>query len=891
MTSAARSAAIAAALLVAAATLTGTSPAAGQTSPTPQTSPAQEQQQRLAESLRARSEGEVTISRDATTGAVTFIGTQAGTPLTSPTEAAGSPEAAAGRFVAEYGALFGATRVSDLQRERVNPRVDGGATIRYQQVSGGVPVLAGELAVQVNQQGDVLSALGELQPGLSVSTTANVAAADATATAVEATATAHGADAGALTASAAERWIYAPDLLGGPELPIDRLVWRFEVTGEGIDGPVREFVLIDAATGGVALQFSMVATAVKRRVCNFDNVPNADPFCTSPYTRTEGQDPTGITDVDRAYDYSGDTYDFYFDRFGRDSIDGAGMKVVSTVRYCPAGGCPFPPQGQWLGTQVIFGDGFAAADDVVGHEITHGITEHTSRLLYYYQSGAISESMSDVFGEFIDLTNGAGDDSAGQRWNLGEEGPNGTNRDMDNPENGGDPDRMTSSRYSPGPFDSGGVHTNSGVGNKAAYLITDGGTFNGRTVPGVGITKAARIYYEAQTTLLLSGSDYADLANALVQACTNVIGTDGITGADCNGVLLAVLAVEMNVTPPRAPTTSAPTGCGEGLVLSTLFSDDLEDPGSGRWTVGGRPETLRWSYPQNPNPNFPYDATYTTSGTTNFFAADTAAAVNTTIARSGDVVLPGGAALLFNHAYDTERNWDGGRVEYSTNRGNTWLDAGPLFSAGGYTGTVNGIGATPAFSGRSYGYGSSRLDLSSLAGQPFRFRFRFSTNATVGRTGWFIDDPRIISCREPEARPDAHLRLGTGEWFGDNVVNATGRNQTLSAIVGGGGTATFSVRIQNDGNITEPITLRGSATSDRFKVTYLAGSTDITAAVVNGTYRTAPIAPGAKTKINVEIKAKPVATLNSTVDVVVTATSTTFTTSKDAVKASVTRNR
>ena len=72
---------------------------------------------------------------------------------------------------------------------------------------------------------------------------------------------------------------------------------------------------------------------------------------------------------------------------------------------------------------MAYGDGFASADDVVGHELTHGVTEFSSHLFYYFQSGAINESLSDVFGEFVDQTNGAGNDTAGVKWQLGEDLP------------------------------------------------------------------------------------------------------------------------------------------------------------------------------------------------------------------------------------------------------------------------------------------------------------------------------------------------------------------------------------------------------------------------------------------------------------------------------------
>ena len=106
---------------------------------------------------------------------------------------------------------------------------------------------------------------------------------------------------------------------------------------------------------------------------------------------------------------------------------------------------------------------------------------------------------------------------------------------------------MTSASYFGGEDDNGGVHTNSGVNNKAAFLMTDGGTFSGQTVTGIGIDKAARVYYEAQTRYLTSGSDYADLASALPQACAdNVGGSEGITEADCTQVSRAVAAVAMS---------------------------------------------------------------------------------------------------------------------------------------------------------------------------------------------------------------------------------------------------------------------------------------------------------------------------------------------------------
>ena len=124
---------------------------------------------------------------------------------------------------------------------------------------------------------------------------------------------------------------------------------------------------------------------------------------------------------------------------------------------------------------MTYGDGFAHADDVVAHELTHGVTENESNLLYWYESGAINESMSDVFGQFVDLgDNDAQDTTAGSRWLLGEDLPTGAVRDMADPQAFDQPAKTSDPQWNSDWFDAGGVHTNSGVGNKAAQLITDG---------------------------------------------------------------------------------------------------------------------------------------------------------------------------------------------------------------------------------------------------------------------------------------------------------------------------------------------------------------------------------------------------------------------------------
>lgn len=515
------------------------------------------------------------------TDKIRFLGNSAGAPIQQPAslKAAASPEAAARGYLSVCGLFFGLSdQKSELQLSRQTQSEDGRSIVRFRQTYQGIPIFGAEMVIQLNSANNVLMVNGNMLPDIQVDPTPSVDAAAAQQTALALVAGKNALDSTALTASAAELWVYNPRLLqiedGGTVL-----VWQTEVTPVEMM-PIRDLVLVDAHSGMVVLDLSLIDTAMNRKTYTLNNTENVPGtlVCdeTNPYCYG------GDTSAVNAHVYAGDTYYFYMAYHGRDSIDNAGMDLISSVHFA-SGYC----NAFWTGWQMVYGDGcWLVVDDVVAHEMTHGVTAYESALIYQNESGAINESLSDVWGEFVDLNNGKGTDTPEVRWYIGEEAGGGPFRYMQDPTLYSDPDRMGSPYYYHGEDDSGGVHTNSGVNNKAAFLITDGGTFNGYTVNGIGMTKTSRIYYEAQTNVLIASSDYADLYYALHQACVNLIGTNGIQATDCQEVRNATLATQMNanIPPNLAPSNddfatpvwigSLPYTLAQDTIGATTATDD-----------------------------------------------------------------------------------------------------------------------------------------------------------------------------------------------------------------------------------------------------------------------------------------------------------------------------
>ncbi len=291
------------------------------------------------------------VAHHSRTGLVRFIGTAPGRPITRPSgvKASASAPVVARAFLERYGFAFGISdQAAQLRTIAVGSAPGDRFAVRFQQLHDGVPVLGGELVVNLDAHGNLLSAGGETLPEGLPAVVPRVPAGVARDAALAAVAKKYGVARARLSASRPRLWIYDSRIMGGPGLGIPTLVWRTTVARGGWE-PIDELVLVDARLGSVVVQFSQIEDAKNRVICDANGTAAQVP-CVSP-VRSEGGPASAIADVNSAYEFAGDTYDFYFSNFGRDSLDGAGMTLASTVRFCPSPAeCPYQ-NAFWTGNR------------------------------------------------------------------------------------------------------------------------------------------------------------------------------------------------------------------------------------------------------------------------------------------------------------------------------------------------------------------------------------------------------------------------------------------------------------------------------------------------------------------------------------------------------------
>jgi len=292
--------------------------------------------------------------------------------------------------------------------------------------------------------------------------------------------------------------------------------------------------------------------------------------------RGEGAKPTKDAAVDEAYDGSGATYDFYKSIYKRNSIDGRGLRIDSSVHY----GVNFS-NAQWNGRQMLYGDGdgklfnrFTAALDIIGHELTHGVTQYTAALEYRDQSGALNEHFSDVFGILVKqhklkLT------AAKSDWLIGvglftKQVHGAAVRSMKAPGTayddkvvGKDPQPAHMKNFAKITADNGGVHVNSGIPNHVFYRVAT-------MLGGKAWEVAGQIWYDTLTRRLTRDSNFQACADATYAAAGERYGAGS---APQHAVFDAWKAVGIDISAPivasgprlkvAKPTFTMPTAAAE----------------------------------------------------------------------------------------------------------------------------------------------------------------------------------------------------------------------------------------------------------------------------------------------------------------------------------------
>jgi vibriolysin len=452
----------------------------------------------------------------------------------------------------------------DLILRKVNTDEQGARHYRYKQTFNGLDVVGSELVVHVDAKGSIAGINGTARGDISPTLGASSIRVDAANLNIEADPRWSGVKARSITGS---RVVYVEAADGSRHKAFEQIV-------EGVRGqdPVRDKVFVNVEDGAIVAVHPQIQHARNRLTYSANN------GTTLPGTlkRTETQGPVGDTAVDKAHDSTLDVYDAYKLFFNRDSIDNAGMNLISTVHYSTNYCNAF-----WNSSQMTYGDGnvsqnclpLANSVDVAGHEITHGVTERESNLTYSGESGGLNESYSDIFGGFTEAYRLGGRDGTlsldPKVFLIGDEVLPPFLRNMCDPA----ADSASADVWSSG---LGGidVHYSSGPNNLVFCLLTKGGMHpRGKTtnlVPSIGMDKTVRIFYKANVDLLTASSNYAAMRTAMVQAASQL----GYDQATQDAVACAYAAIKVGTLPAACGGVPPPP---DGVLTNDVPQTNLTD--------------------------------------------------------------------------------------------------------------------------------------------------------------------------------------------------------------------------------------------------------------------------------------------------------------------------
>ncbi|MGQ9927258.1 MAG: M4 family metallopeptidase [Chloroflexaceae bacterium] len=581
--------------------------------------------------LQARTDAPLEATFDPLTGVARFVQPARASdrlPYVPTAAEAGKPEAIARGFLDQNRALFGLrSAVEELRLLRYEPDAQlNFAHLRFDQVYQGLPVFGRQLAVHLDPEQRIVAVNGQFQPQIAIATSPAVTPEAALAVALlDLRGNQLDPDEMARIAihplPARSRLVVYVDERGAAAL-----AWQLTI----LTTPLSQWTyFVNARRPLVIHAFDTITHGKRRRTFTAQNTTRVP----GRLIIDEGERSRDAV-AQAAHDGAGIVYDYYFNTFRRNSIDGQGMPLISTVNF---GSDPEDAENAaWVGeyNQMIYGDGgrifkpLPFGLDVIAHEFTHGVTQYTADLIYEGQSGALNESYSDVFAVMIDR-----DD-----WLIGEDiiksppYPRPYLRSMQDPSAEGayDPRKPLESIGQPATMDqyanlpntrrsdNGGVHVNSGIPNHAHFLLAQ----------AIGREKTEQIAYRTLTQYLTPGANFVDAANASARAAADLYGQ----GAEVQAVrqAFAQVGITNQAVPggpeipdtggvpsggpaPERPAPALPPACSD-IVVAGGFEQreawvevargdapiiDTQLPRSGRysaWLGGQDQETLQYLY-------------------------------------------------------------------------------------------------------------------------------------------------------------------------------------------------------------------------------------------------------------------------------------------------------
>lgn len=482
--------------------------------------------------------------------------------------------------------------------------------IRFQQMLNGIAVWGKQALVHVDEDNGVYLFQGRYEPTLTeVTTVANISEQTAINTVLQdlkvsdvLTEPAHAelvvyptADGSAvltykveLSTSMEDRWIYFVNAASGEVVHKIYNIHKnvVQASGVGVDNVVRTFnvwnrsqdgnyYLIDPDTPTAGSNADPVVDGPRPTgdtyILDARNGDGSQLFFNTHNSQTNWPDQVAVS----AAHNTRLVYDYYLNTFARNSIDGNGKNLMVAIHFSSNFDNAF-----WNGTFMVYGDGGSAFSalagclDVAGHEMTHGVIETTANLIYENQSGALNESFADVFATMIDDSD----------WLVGEDCTVRTPfhlRSMADPANGlggGQPTHMNEYQNLPNTpeGDNGGVHINSGIPNRAAYLIAEGLTAEGMG-SSIGRADTEQIYYRALTTYLTQSSQFIDARRALIQAAEDIHGANSAQTQAIATAFDAVGVTDGDAIPPDVRPNPTEPVTGDDVMVYLFPADQTHD--------------------------------------------------------------------------------------------------------------------------------------------------------------------------------------------------------------------------------------------------------------------------------------------------------------------------